>query len=156
MSTRIVIYGNSGSGKTTMAREVAASLGIAHLDLDGITWGEGIVRKPLAETVVLLDAFIDAHESWVIEGCYGDVVEVAARRATELRFLNPGVETCIARCLKRPFEPAKFATMEAQNEMLVQLLPWVRAYETREDEYGLEKHRAVFEAFSGTKIEITE
>jgi hypothetical protein len=37
--------------------------------------------------------------------------------------------------------------------MLEALLAWVREYETRDDEYGLARHRAVFEGFRGPKRE---
>ena len=33
------------------------------------------------------------------------------------------------------------------------LMRWVAAYETREDEYGLKSHRSLFEAFKGKKRE---
>jgi hypothetical protein len=39
--------------------------------------------------------------------------------------------------------------------MLTQLVQWVREYETREDEYGLRRHRQVFEQFAGRKHEYT-
>ena len=153
MAERSVIYGNSGSGTTTMARALASTLGVPHLDLDSIAWDEPLVRKAMPETLTLLSAFIAEHPSWVIEGCYGDVVHAAARVATELRFLHPGIEACIAHCRLRPWEPTKFPTPEAQDAMLEALIDWVRQYETRDDEYGLARHRAVFEGFGGVKRE---
>jgi adenylate kinase family enzyme len=158
---RILIYGNAGSGKTTMARAMATALGVPHLDLDGITWAsqEPPVRRELAATVALLEAYVAATPpapGWVIEGCYGDVIAAATKHCTELRFLNPGVEACVAHCLQRPWEPHKFPTREAQDAMLAALVPWVREYETRTDEYGLARHREVFDAFQGTKREYTE
>jgi adenylate kinase family enzyme len=150
---RILIYGNAGSGKSTMARREALARGIPHLDLDAITWGAVAVRRPLAESLALLDGYVAAHPDWVIEGCYGDLVEAALPRATELRFLNPGVEACVANCRRRPWEPSKFATREAQDAMLEGLLAWVREYDARADEYGLARHRAIFDAFEGSKRE---
>ncbi|EDY39858.1 hypothetical protein CPCC7001_2740 [Cyanobium sp. PCC 7001] len=35
------------------------------------------------------------------------------------------------------------------------MIAWVRSYPTREDEYGLGQHRALFEAFPGWKRELT-
>ncbi len=154
-SPRILVYGNAGSGKSTMAREVARTWEIPHLDLDSITWGEEVaVRRPLPESVGLLSAFVAAHPAWVIEGCYGDLIAAAAPHASELRFLNPGVEACIANCRRRPWEPSKFATPEAQDAMLEALIAWVKDYGGRADEYGLGRHRAIFDAFAGPKIEI--
>ncbi len=152
---RILIFGNSGSGKTTMARELAQRYGLAHLDLDSLAWAAPVQRKPLEESVALIAAFIEAHPAWVIEGCYGDLLEVAVPACTELRFLNPGVEACIANCRARPWEPEKYPTKEAQDEMLEFLLTWVREYESRDDEYSLRRHRALFDNFRGPKLEFT-
>lgn len=103
---RIVIYGNAGSGKTTMAQVVAREFGVAHLSLDDISWAEEGVLKPLAERVALLHEFIAAHVGLVIEGCYGELVEAALPHCSELRFLNPGIDVCVSNCCGRPWEPA--------------------------------------------------
>jgi len=39
--------------------------------------------------------------------------------------------------------------------MLDHLIQWVQEYETRDDEYGLKRHRQVFDRFSGPKHEYT-
>ena len=150
---RILIYGNSGSGKTTMARESARGLGIPHLDLDSVAWDVPLVRKNLPASIALVEAFVATNSQWVIEGCYGDIVAATTRHCSELRFLNPGIEACVRNCRKRPWEPTKFPTREEQDAMLDALVDWVRQYETRDDEYGLTRHRAVFDGFAGVKLE---
>ena len=105
---RIVIFGNSGSGKTTMARELSRRHGLPHLDLDSLAWDVPAVRKPLDESNRLLENYLDEHEQWVIEGCYADLLAGAISRASELRFLNPGIEACIRNCRSRPWEPEKY------------------------------------------------
>ena len=84
-----------------------------------------------------------------------DLIRAALPYCTELRFLNPGIEVCVAHCHRRPWEPEKFSSPEDQAAMLTQLVQWVREYETREDEYGLRRHRQVFEQFAGRKREYT-
>lgn len=148
---RIIVYGNAGSGKTTMARR----LGLPLLSLDHIAWSASVVRAPLAESLAALDAFMAEHDEWVIEGCYGDLIEHAAPRCTELRFLNPGVETCIANARARPWEPSYCESPEEQQRLLEPLIDFIRAYETSADEYGLARHRAIFDAHNGPKHEHT-
>ncbi|MDX1432800.1 MAG: shikimate kinase [Gammaproteobacteria bacterium] len=152
---RVVLLGNAGAGKSTMAKRLIAGRGIARLSLDEIAWGEGTERRPLAESLAELDRFLAVNECWIIEGCYGDLVEAALGHCTELRFLNPGVAACVAHCRQRPWEPGKFPTPQAQRGMLEDLVRWVEDYETRDDEYGLKRHRDIFDGFAGAKREYT-
>ena len=87
-----------------------------------------------------LEAFIRANESWVIEGSYASLSRTALPFCTEFRFLNPGVEACVANCEARPWEQAKYTSPEEQDERLSFLLDWVRGYDARDDEYGLAQH----------------
>jgi adenylate kinase family enzyme len=152
---KIILLGNAGAGKTTMARQLIGERNIPRLSLDEIAWGEGIERKPLEVSLRELQQFIEANDRWIIEGCYSDLVEAALPYCTELRFLNPGVEVCVEHCRQRPWEPEKFASGEEQQAMLENLVQWVRDYETREDEYGLKRHRQIFDSFAGNKHEYT-
>jgi len=152
---RIVLLGNAGAGKSTMTRRLMGGREIPRLSLDEIAWNEGPERKPLSESLVLLEEFLRRHDEWIIEGCYGDLIEAALPHCTELRFLNPGTDVCVAHCERRPWEPEKFLTPEAQKEMLTRLIEWVREYDTRDDEYGLRRHRTIFDRFAGHKRELT-
>lgn len=150
---RIIIFGNSGAGKTTMARQLVGEKNVALLALDAIAWQRETIRKPLDESIRELLTFIHAHQQWVIEGCYADLIAPALPYCTELRFLNPGTATCIANCRNRPWEPDKFTSVQAQQAMLEPLIAWVRQYDTRDDEFGLKRHRTLFDAFTGHKAE---
>ena len=121
-----------------MARRLIGSADIPRLSLDEIAWDQGPRRKLLTESFVLLSEFLGTKKQWVIEGCYGDLIEAALRHCTELRFLNPGIETCVAHCNRRPWEASKFSSAKQQNAMLGQLIQWVKEYETRNDEVRFE------------------
>ncbi len=150
---RAILFGNSGSGKSSLARQLVAGRAVPILSLDDIAWNPGPERKPLAESVAALQEFVQTHDEWVIEGCYADLVEAALPFGSELRFLNPGIEVCVAHCRSRPWEPDKYATPEAQEAMFANLIEWVRAYETRDDECSFGRHRAVFDSHEGAKRE---
>ncbi len=82
-------------------------------------------------------------------------MEAALPSCSELIFMNPGREACLANNGKRPWEPHKYASKEKQDSMLPFLLEWVSAYYTRSDRCSLAWHRRVFDAFNGAKREVT-
>lgn len=66
---RLRIVGTSGSGKSRLARQVAAARGLPHLELDAVFWAEGWEYRDLAEAHALVRAFVEAHpDGWVVEG----------------------------------------------------------------------------------------
>jgi adenylate kinase family enzyme len=146
--------GNSGAGKSTLATQLAAEHGLVHLDLDTLAWLPTTPPQRAPDGLAKLEAFLRAHDQWVIEGCYADLLEPATKQSTELVFVNPGVEVCIEHCRARPWEPHKYASKEAQDANLPMLIDWIRAYETRTDEFSLRAHRALFDSFTGEKREL--
>lgn len=151
---RIAIVGNSGSGKSTLARQIGEVHSLPVLDLDTVAWEHGRIAVPrsAADAAADLRAFCDAHDRWVIEGCYGNLTRVALERAPVLLFLQPGVEACLANCRRRPWEPQKYASKEAQDERLELLLAWVEEYYTRTDSLSLADHQALFDGYSGRRL----
>ena len=155
---KVLVFGNSGSGKSTVARALAKREGLAHLDLDSIVWEPGkiAVQRPPESIAASLRNFIDSEAAWVIEGCYGELVRAASAHCTLLVFLNPGMDACLANNLKRPWEPHKYASLELQNTMLSQLQEWVAGYYQRTDAWSYRVHREIFDAFEGPKVEHRE
>jgi adenylate kinase family enzyme len=154
---RVLVFGNSGSGKSTYARTLVEREGIAHLDLDSIVWEPNQIAVQRSPEAIhrSLEEFLAQHERWVIEGCYGDLVEAAAPQSTQLVFLNPGLGACLANNARRPWEPHKYASLEQQNAMLATLTAWVCGYYHRTDQWSYRAHRRIFDAHAGAKIEYT-
>jgi adenylate kinase family enzyme len=153
---RLLIMGNSGSGKSWRARALAAQHALVHLDLDTIVWEPGQIAVPRTPEQVRAEllAFVTGHDAWVAEGCYGHLVEVALPYCSELVFMNPGLAACLQNNRRRPWEPHKYASMEAQQDKLPFLLEWVAGYYTREDAMSYACHRRLFDGFAGARTEV--
>ena len=154
---KIAILGNSGSGKSTLARHLAAGSGVTILDLDLVFWLPGQpVERPVDERRAEIERFCRQHDSWIIEGCYGDLIEASFPWQPELVFLDPGPEVCLANCRNRPHEPHKYRTKEDQDARLAFLLQWVEDYYARNGPMSHQEHQALFDHYPGPKRRITE
>jgi adenylate kinase family enzyme len=153
---RIVIVGNAGSGKTTLARRIAERFQLDALELDEVRWEQRPNKLNSAERCrEVIREFTATRASWVIEGLHATLLELALVHATELHFLNPGFEVCRSRALARPWDPRKSESPERQAALFREYEPWFRSYDTRTDETSLAAHRALFETFDGAKWEHT-
>lgn len=100
---RIVVVGTSGAGKTTLARRIAALLGLPHIELDAINWQSGwrdLTRRDPAEFVRRVAEAIQA-EAWVVDGNYGLVRDTVWRRATHLIWLDYERTVIMVRVISR-------------------------------------------------------
>jgi adenylate kinase family enzyme len=105
---RIVVVGNSGSGKTTAARAIAERLEITHVELDAVfhqpNWAELPPDEFRARVAERLDA---APEGWVLCGNYSAVREVVWPRVDTVAWLDLPRATVMkrvtARTLRRVF-----------------------------------------------------
>ena len=114
---KVLVFGNSGSGKTTIAKRLAQTHSLEHFDLDSIAWlpGQPPVRAPLDDSNSTLLSFIEQHDHWVIEGCYADLMELLFDVASEMIFMNLTAPQCIANATSRPWEPHKYESKAAQD-----------------------------------------
>lgn len=148
---RVAILGNSGSGKSTLARRLADGADV--LDLDTVAWEPGRIAAPRDPLVAAAEvrAFCSSRDRWVVEGCYGGLVEATFPSRPHLLFLDPGVERCLAHCRARPWEPHKYASAAEQDERLPFLLRWVEEYYARDGDLSHRRHLELFLHYDGPK-----
>ncbi|MGH3303676.1 MAG: AAA family ATPase [Streptosporangiaceae bacterium] len=80
MADRVLVYGVTGSGKTTLARKVAEQTGVPWHSVDDLTWQPGWVGVPPAEQRRRIAA-ICAGERWILDSGYSSWLDVVLARA---------------------------------------------------------------------------
>lgn len=152
--SKCAVLGNAGSGKTTFAKKIREQTKASVLDLDNITWDRDILqkRRPIEDSVAELDQFIQSQDSWIVEGCYGELIEKTLKHSPMLIFLDPGEELCLQRCQNRPWEQHKYSSKEEQDKFLQFLLSWVSEYYRREGPMSYQFHMHLFDSYAGPKI----
>jgi adenylate kinase family enzyme len=84
---RVSVVGNSGAGKTTFARDLAARLGVRHTELDSIFHQPGWTPLPSDDFRSAVRE-VAAEDAWVVDGNYSEVRDLVWRRADTIVFLD--------------------------------------------------------------------
>ncbi len=109
---RIVVVGTAGAGKTTLAKAIAATLAIPHVELDALHWDPGWKALSITDPdeFVRRVAAATAGNAWVVDGNYGLVRALIWQRATHLIWLDYDRPVIMARVIRRTLVRAVFRT----------------------------------------------
>jgi adenylate kinase family enzyme len=77
---RVLIYGVTGAGKTTLAARLARATGIEWHSVDDLTWEPGWVEVPIDEQRRRIEHICDQPE-WILDTAYGKWVDLPLGRA---------------------------------------------------------------------------
>lgn len=66
---RVSVIGNTGSGKSTVGRALAAALGAPYIELDALHWGPGWSEASADELRARVAPLVDG-DTWVVDGMY--------------------------------------------------------------------------------------
>ncbi len=105
VGTRISVVGTCGSGKTTTASALAQRLGLAHIELDALSWGPNWTSVPDEEFCVAV-ADAAAGDRWVIDGNYSKVRDLVWARADTVVWLDYSFPRVFSQLLRRTFRRA--------------------------------------------------
>ena len=84
---RIIVVGVTGSGKTTLARQLSERFGVPHVELDALNWEANWVQAP-TDVFRERTAEATAGNGWVIDGNYRKTHDITWSRATMVVWLD--------------------------------------------------------------------
>jgi adenylate kinase family enzyme len=151
----MIIIGNSGSGKTWLAKRHADLLGIPVVHIDDIFWEPGGFDKKRPQEVVLsMIQEAKAMDSWIVEGVFGELAEQFFDCAESLVWLDIDWPTCQARLLKRGSESRQHLGRAESEQGLKNLVEWASQYYERTNARSYAGHRKLMEDFPGRKVHL--
>jgi adenylate kinase family enzyme len=99
---RVAVVGTTGSGKTTLAREIAGRLGVPHVELDALNWGPNwtevspdVFRRRVAAAL--------EGEGWVVDGNYSKARDLVWPRADTILWIDYPLWLILWRLVLRTF-----------------------------------------------------
>lgn len=96
---KIVVGGNSASGKSTLAKIIAESQGVPYYSFDKLFWGPGW-QRPDPEKFKKIVAEICKQDKWVFEGG-ARLIEERCDAADCMIYINAPIPLCLWRAFKR-------------------------------------------------------
>lgn len=147
--TRTLIFGNGGSGKTTLANRLATMLGRPATHLDDLRWEPGNYGIARDNQLVVDDAIAAAAaDTWLMEGVYGWLAKTILPRVTTLIWLDLPEAECVGNVRARGIQGN--GTQAAFDE----LITWISEYRLRDNSSCFNAHARLFDAFMGDKVRL--
>jgi adenylate kinase family enzyme len=153
---RVVIIGNSGSGKTHLAKRLSEHFGSPLIHLDTLFWEPGGFNVKRPKALVLADvARLAQGQRWVVEGVFGELAQEFCPTAEHLIWLDLDWATCERSLLQRGSQSAQQQEPQEAEASFARLLAWAGAYWLRDDLRSQRGHQLIFERFAGGKTRLT-
>ena len=97
---RISVIGTSGSGKTTMARQLAHLLHVPHVELDALHWEPNWTEAPDSVMRARVENALSG-DGWAVDGNYSAVRDTVWGRADTIVWLDYSLSVMLSRLTRR-------------------------------------------------------
>lgn len=142
---RVIIIGNSCSGKSTLAKSLSQSFTVEHYDLDDYFWKCNKFKKSYSHKRILTNVKnLALKESWVIEGVYSHLVEPILHRADIFVWIDLPLQVCINNLISRDVNPTDLQLSRTQG------------YFERTTGSSRASHQLLWDSFTGSKYKIND
>jgi adenylate kinase family enzyme len=153
--SRVLIFGNSGSGKSWLASELS-DVNTAHIALDDIFWMSGGYnrKRPKVEVLEKIQA-IKSLPDWVVEGVYGKILLALIGKADSVIFLDFCWKDCEKALLSRVSESSQQINIKDAEKNFRDLIVWASDYYTRDSQNSYRFHQELYEQFDRGKYKLS-
>jgi adenylate kinase family enzyme len=156
MPTRIIIIGNSGSGKSHLAESLSAIYSAPVTHLDQLFWMPGGFNEKRPKDEIRSEIERKRKEnSWIVEGVFGELAELFLPQAQSLIFLDMDWPVCQAGLMARGSESSRQLLATEAEHNFRNLLIWAEQYWARTDLRSHSGHLRLFSNFAGLKFKLT-
>jgi len=152
---KLIIIGNSGSGKTWLAGQLAAYYDAPVVHLDGLFWMPGgfdTIRSPEEVSALVQQSMMG--NDWIVEGVFGELAEQYLIEAETLIWLDLEWALCKVRLEQRGSESKAHMNRAQSADGLARLIEWASHYSSRTDSRSRQGHSKLFETFTGTRFHL--
>lgn len=149
---RIIIIGNSGSGKTWLGNTLSHREKIPLFHMDAIRWDSNgyEIRRSLADINKDLEA-IKKKKQWILEGVFGKMAQECLPFSTKLIWLDLPWEECKQNLLLRGPQFEDFLDPLEREEALIQLIKWASEHKSRNDTNSWNFFKGLYNDFTNKK-----
>ena len=145
---KILIIGNSGSGKTYKGKEISKKYNIPLYEMDEIVWEPcGYNQKRPKEEIEKMVDNIKSRNSWVVEGVFGDIASLFTKDATKLIWLDKNWNDCLSNLKKRGPSYNRYKNKNEAEQAFEELINWASKYWSRDNSCSYNFHKELFDMF---------
>ena len=149
---RILIIGNSGSGKTWLGKALSEKKKISLFQMDNIKWDQSGYEIPRSSLDIEKDLEdVKNQEKWILEGVFGKMAQNCLPFTKHLIWLDLPWEQCQKNLLIRGPQFDNILNNNEKEKALKGLIEWASTHYSRNDANSWSFFDQLYTDFNGKK-----